>query len=440
MTTRPPLVLVPQFFGSTVFDRRTSRYTPFDQKATDLLQKARTMSIGQMVDEAPPTDREAMGKFAYVFYQRGFFTYDLRFNGDVLDVEPPEDHLTGPLAVHLEIAAACNLSCSHCFAGELPRREPPLSLSELDTLFATLARMGAFRLGLTGGEPLLRKDLFDILDLATHHGLHPCLTTNGLLLNETTAKKLGARPLVWLNVSLDGATAETNDRVRGEGTFERVLDKVAMLREHARFTLAFTVMKHNAHETRAFAEFAARVGAHTAVFRPLYPVGTAETNAELWPSFDDYERALDSIWALGDTADGRSSAIRALDAFSPRLRDETRAVVHDNWGCGAGNTVCSISVGGDVNPCSFLGPTFAAENIRRKSFDEIWHASEKFRMIRGLPGDGTGTATFGGGCRARSLVMAGDVNAPDPWLAEQEKAPTLRRNPLKVLRTQKVTR
>ncbi|HMY21617.1 MAG TPA: hypothetical protein PKA58_35085, partial [Polyangium sp.] len=78
MTTRPPLVLVPQFFGSTVFDRRTSRYTPFDQKATDLLQKARTMSIGQMVDEAPPTDREAMGKFAYVFYQRGFFTYDLR--------------------------------------------------------------------------------------------------------------------------------------------------------------------------------------------------------------------------------------------------------------------------------------------------------------------------------------------------------------------------
>lgn len=439
MTTRPPLVLVPQFFGSTVFDRRTSRYTPFDQKTTDLLQKSRTMSIGRIVDEAPPTDREAMGKFASVFYERGFFTYDLRFNGDVLDVKPPEDHLTGPLAVHLEIVASCNLSCSHCFAGELPRREPPLSLSELDTLFATLARMGAFRLGLTGGEPLLRKDLFDILDLATHHGLHPCLTTNGLLLNETVAKKLGARPLVWLNVSLDGATAETNDRVRGEGTFERVLDKVAMLREHARFTLAFTVMKHNAHETRAFAEFAARVGAHTAVFRPLYPVGTAETNAELWPSFDDYERALDSIWTLGETSEGRSSAIRAMDGFSPRLRDETRAVVHDNWGCGAGNTVCSISVGGDVNPCSFLGPHFTAENIRRKSFDEIWHASEKFRMIRGLPGDGTGTATFGGGCRARSLVMAGDVNAPDPWLAELEKAPALRRNPLKVLRTQKVT-
>lgn len=439
MTTRRPLVLVPQFFGSTVFDRRTSRYTPFDQKTTDLLRLAHTTSIGQIIDEAPEAHREAMGTFASVFYERGFFTYDLRFNGDLLDVEPPQDHLTGPLAVHLEVVAACNLSCTHCFAGELPRREPPLSLSELDTLFATMARMGAFRLGLTGGEPLLRKDLIDILDLATHHGLHPCLTTNALLLDEAMAKKLGARPLVWLNVSLDGATAETNDPVRGEGTFQRVLDKIAMLREHARFTLAFTVMKHNAHETRAFAEFAARIGAHTAVFRPLYPVGTAETNETLWPSFDDYERALDSIWTLGETSGDRPAAIRAIDAFSPRLRHETRAVVHDNSGCGAGNTVCSISVGGDVNPCSFLGPHFIAENVRRKSFEDIWHASEKFRLIRGLPGDGTGTATFGGGCRARSLVMAGDVNAPDPWLVEQEKAPTRRRNPLQVLRTQKRT-
>lgn len=436
MKTRRPLVLVPQYFGSTVFDRRTSRYVPFDHETTDVLRNAQTKSIGHIVDEAPPDKRTALDGFAATFYERGFFTHDLRFDGEVLDIEPPVDHLTGPLAVHLEIVAACNLSCTHCFAGELPRREPPLALEEMDTLFATLARMGSFRLGLTGGEPLLRKDIFDILDLATHHGLHPCLTTNALLLNETIAKKLGERPLVWLNVSLDGASAETNDAVRGAGTFQRVLDKVSLLREHARFSLAFTVMKHNAHETKAFAEFAARAGAHTAVFRPLYPVGTAETNENLWPSFDDYERALDSIWTLDDD-DARPAGIRAIDAFSPRLRQNTRAVVHDNWGCGAGNTVCSISVGGDVNPCSFLGAEFVADNVRRASFQSIWHESERFRKIRGLPGDGSGTATFGGGCRARSLVMAGDVNAPDPWLVQHEKVPARRRNPLTVLRAQK---
>jgi mycofactocin biosynthetic radical S-adenosylmethionine protein MftC len=436
VTSRPPLVLVPQFFGSTVFDRRSSRYTPFDREATEVLLRARRTSIGEIIDETPPPREEALGRFAAAFYDKGFFTHDLRFDGIALDLVPPADHLAGPLAVHLEVAAACNLTCSHCFAGELPRREPALTLAELDTLFAALARMGSFRLGLTGGEPLFRKDLFDILDLATAHGLHPCLTTNALLLTEETAKKLGERPLVWLNVSLDGATAATNDAVRGAGTFDRVIEKLALLRAHARFSLAFTVMRHNADEASAFAELAARAGAHTAVFRPLYPVGSAEARDELWPSFGDYERALDAIWTLGADDAGRPAEMRAIDPFSPRSRRDAQAVVHDNWGCGAGNTVCSISLGGDVNPCSFLGPGFVAENVRRAPFDRIWHESERFRNIRGLPGDGAGTATFGGGCRARSLVMAGDVNAPDPWLTEHHAAPA-RRNPLTVLRAQR---
>jgi len=436
VTARPPLVLVPQHFGSTVFDRRTSRYVPFDHETTDLLLRSRATPIGALVDAAPGDRRDALSAFASTFYERGFFTHDLLFDGVALDVDPPADHLTGPLAVHLEIVAACNLTCSHCFAGELPRREPPLTLAELDTLFASLARVGSFRLGLTGGEPLLRKDLFEILDLATAHGLHPCLTTNALLLTEETAKRLGERSLVWLNVSLDGATAATNDAVRGEGTFDRVMEKLALLRAHARFSIAFTVMRHNAGEAAALAELAAAQGAHTAVLRPLYPVGVAEASRDLWPSFDDYEAALDAIWTLGATADGRATSARAIDPFSPKSRDETRAVVHENWGCGAGNTVCSISVGGDVNPCSFLGPRFVGGNVRRAPFEQIWHESERFRTIRGLPGDGAGTASFGGGCRARSLVMAGDENAPDPWLARHEASPQ-RRNPLTVLRAER---
>jgi mycofactocin biosynthetic radical S-adenosylmethionine protein MftC len=434
--SRPPLVLVPQYFGSTVFDRRSSRYVPFDHEATAVLLQSRETPIGALVDAAPEERRAALAAFASVFHDKAFFTHDLYFDGVALDVQPPSDHLTGPLAVHLEVVAACNLTCSHCFAGELPRREPPLSLAELDSLFASLARSGSFRLGLTGGEPLLRKDLFEILDLATAHGLHPCLTTNALLLTEETAKKLGERSLVWLNVSLDGATSATNDAVRGEGTFERVMEKIAILRYHARFSIAFTVMRHNAHEAAAIAELAAASGAHTAVLRPLYPVGMAESHRDLWPSFDEYEAALDAIWSLGATADGRATAARAIDPFSPKSRSEARAVVHDNWGCGAGNTVCSISVGGEVNPCSFLGPSFVGGNLRRASFEQIWHEGERFRMMRGLPGDGAGTASFGGGCRARSLVMAGDVNAPDPWLAQHEAAPQ-RRNPLTVLRAER---
>src|SRR5262249_43190829 len=159
-----------------------------------------------------------------------------------------------PLAVHLEVIASCNLKCTHCFADVLPRRETPLTLEELDKLFESMAKMGSFRLGLTGGEPLMRRDLFEIIDLATSHGLHPCITTNALLLTEAIAQEFGKRDLVWLNVSLEGATADSNDLIRGQGVFERVTEKLQVLRKYARFTLAFTVTHHNYAEVEACAE------------------------------------------------------------------------------------------------------------------------------------------------------------------------------------------
>lgn len=422
---RAPLVLVPQYFGSTVFDRRTSRYLPFDRESTELLLRTRAEPFGALIDAAPDAARRAsLERFFASFYARGFFRPDLTFAGHALEIAPPAEHLVGPLALHLEVVAACNLTCTHCFAGELPRREPPLTLAELDALFATLARVGTFRLGLTGGEPLLRRDLFEVIDLAVAHGLHPCVTTNGLLVTEAIAREFGKRDLVWLNVSLEGATAATNDAVRGAGTYARVREKLAALGRHARFTLAFTVMRSNLHEVRACAALAAEVGAHAAVFRPLYPVGVAREHLELMPTFAEYAAAVDELAALGveqvAAGAGEGFDLRGLDPFGPATRAEAQSVVHQNHGCGAGNIVCSVSLAGDVNPCSFLGSGFVADNVRRRPFEEIWHASQVFRSIRGLPGDGAGTATFGGGCRARALVLGGSANAPDPWLAAHE--------------------
>ena len=248
----PPLVLIPQFFGSIVFDRRTSRYVPFDTDTTEILRRTGVEPIdGVLARIIDPDRRGRAERFFEDFYRRGFFTIDTRFAGTVLDLEIPPDHLAGPLALHLEVVAACNLTCSHCFAGALPRRERPLALDELDRLFAEMARLGTFRLGLTGGEPLLRKDIFEIIDRAVSHGLCPCVTTNGLLITEDIARQFGKRELVWLNVSLDGATAATNDGVRGAGTFDRVIDRLTVLGKHARFTLAFTVMRSNLAEIRA---------------------------------------------------------------------------------------------------------------------------------------------------------------------------------------------
>lgn len=417
-TIDAPFVLVPQYFGSSVFDRSKSRYYPFDEETTRLLQRAQYEPFEAILAEIddPAKHQEALN-FFFHFYDMGFFTGDHYFAGKRLNVEPAADHLTSPLAVHLEVIAACNLTCKHCFAGELPRREKQLTLREIEYVFEDMAKMGSYRLGLTGGEPLMRKDIFDIIDMATDYGLHPCLTTNALLINEDIAREFGKRKLVWLNVSLEGASAATNDLVRGTGTFNQVLDKLKLLEQYTRFTLAFTIMSTNADEVAACAKLAHDVGASTAVFRPLYPVGTAQDFLnDLMPTFEQYNNALNLLAEL-EVEPGQMD-LNSIDPFSPYSRHDTQAVTYGNHGCGAGNLVCSISVSGDVNPCSFLGSGFVADNVRHRPLSEIWHKSSKFNEIRSYP---SGTdETFNGGCRARSLVFNGSANAPDPWLDERD--------------------
>ena len=433
--TRPPLVLIPTYFGCLLFDRRCSRYFPFDQETTQLLRRLVETSLDEVILWAVSRQGHEPGAVIGLveeFYRRGCFRPDGRLAATVLPLDPPADRLPGPLALHLEVVSACNLTCSHCFAGHLPRRETPLTLVELDRLFGEMSNLGTFRLGLTGGEPLLRGDLFELLDAALGHGLHPCLTTNGLLITDEIARSFGARDLVWLNISLEGATRETNDRVRGEGTFDRVLERIKILRRHSRFTLAFTIMRSNLHEIEDCARLAHDLGAETAVFRPLYPVGTAQSHPELMPTFAEYTDALNRLSRLEVASD-----LHAIDPFSPQSRSESRATTLQHHGCGAGNLVCSVSVSGDVNPCSFLGTRFNAANLRHHSLEEIWSNSEGFKSIRALPGPDPShpNQRFSGGCRARSLAFNGSINAPDPWVEAQSSGDCVQsgRHPLVVL-------
>ena len=309
---RPPLSMVPTFFGCLLFDHRTSRYLPFDHECAALLDALLHHSIDALIArERDGARREQLAGFYRHFFARGFFSCDGRLAAERLRLSPPADHLAAPLALHLEIVAACNLSCTHCFAGALPRRGARLRLAEIDALFGELAAAGCFRVGLTGGEPLLRHDLFEIIDAATARGLHPCLTTNALLLDEHTARELGRRPLCWLNVSLEGPDAAHNDAVRGAGSFARVRDKLRLLARHARFTLAFTITRQNAAVVTRCAELAREVGAHSAVFRPLYPVGIAREHLDtLMPTYGDYAGAPAHFEApTASTADMRYVAL-----------------------------------------------------------------------------------------------------------------------------------
>ena len=413
-SARPPLVLIPQPFGSLVFERRNCRYLPFDAESTALLLSLAEVGIDALVaNTMDASRRELVTQFYEELYALGFFTLDGRFAGEILDVTPPADYLTGPLAVHLEISDTCNLKCLHCFAGEFTRQGSALSMAELDRLFGQMARMGSYRLGLTGGEPLLREDLFEIIDLSLAHGLSPCVTTNGLLLDEPTAREFARRDVLWLNVSLEGGSAATNDLVRGNGSFAQVMNNLKVLARYARFSLAFTVMRTNLHEVGRCAELALEVGAESAVFRPLYPVGTARQHLELMPTFEEYNSALEALdsskWQDFEQDCG-------IGPFSPATRQPANSMIYWNHGCGAGNLVCSIPHSGEVNPCSFLGSSFAVGNIRDHSLSDLWRDTSLERFRKPVAG-GSHPFVFNQGCRARSLWLNGSVDAPDLWIA-----------------------
>lgn len=394
-----PFTLVEEWFGSRVYDHAAGRTLAFDPALTALLVGALDRSVGEQIDAiADGPTRERYARAAEALYADGLFTYDLRFAGRVLRPPRTQGFLTGPLSVHLEVTAHCDLACAHCFAGELPRAERPLGLADLDRLFAELASLGSFRLNLSGGEPTLRRDFFELVDLALGHGLSPAVTTNAMRVTPAMAKAFGGRKLLWLNVSFDGATRATHEAIRGPETFDTLCENTRRLAAETPVTLAFTVMRHNAHELEAAAALARELGAAGAVFRPMYPVGKALSNRHLLPSVDDYDRATQALGALSGCA----------TRYGPRQRAQASELDPDTLGCGAGSTQASITVGGRVNPCGYLGAAFEAGTVRDTPFGQIWREGESFQQLRALH------RTLGG-CRARALDHTGRVDGDDPW-------------------------
>lgn len=406
------LKLCPQYFGSLIFDPYSVRYFPFDQESTDLIIQLKDQSIFEKIEQSYGTPEcEMLKRFFTHLDQFGLFSADGTIDANVLPIEPRDGYYSAPLVVHVEVIGACNITCTHCFAGELPRNENPLRVPEYDALFQELAAMGCFRVSLTGGEPLMHRRILEIVDSAISHGIFPAITTNGLLFDKELAVELGKRDSLRLTVSLDGATAESNDAVRGEGVFEKVCENLKILREHCRFSIGFSVTQENAKQAKDCVQLAKQLGASAAVFRPTYPVGNAILNPEIIPSFEQYVETLSQL------------------SESSTLEEDVSEL---NLSCGAGNLLASISVQGNVSPCGFLGPSFAGGNIREKSFSAIWDVSKTFRDIRDASLDQK-EGGYQGGCRARSQNATGDVHSADPWHSAHLKNPAESFFPLKNL-------
>lgn len=416
-------LIIPAHFGCLLYSRLKNEYIPYDQITTSILKHSVDDSIFSLPhDLDAQVTNEQKKTFHLLGKKLGFLNKKGRFKGKCINAKPPEAHLLGPLTIHLSITNSCDLKCTHCFASEemLQGEENPLTLKEMDALFKEASSMGCMRTALTGGEPLNRPEVFEIIDSAAGHGIDTCLTTNGIRLNKETVKQISKRPFAWVNVSLEGATAETNDAVRGKGSFNQVTHNIKKhLKWRVPFSLSITLNRINTHEIPMFQKLARELGAESIMLRGCYPIGAAAHDDNLCMSLTEYEDAISALRNSSHNIQVVPSSCEATDI-------KELAIIFDNFGCAAGNTVATVLTDGNVSPCSLITGGMELENIRDKSFKEIWDSGKAFKKIRSIEAPELckgcdSLVTCSGGCRARAWSAHNSLSEPDSWCKMLEK-------------------
>jgi AdoMet-dependent heme synthase len=326
-----------------------------------------------------------------------------------------------PRLIAFEVTRQCWYSCLHCRANAGETSEDKLSTSQCKKILKSIAKYSKCILILTGGEPMERGDIYELIRYARKIGLRPVLATCGYLIDEKSIIKLKKAGVTALAFSIDGAGAETHDKFRGaKGAFDSTINAVKIAREaHVRFQINTTISKINADEVIGIAELAKELGAYC--FNPfiLVPTGRGREIEDAVLDPIEYEVLLNELLLIK-----LKSEIKVRVTCGPQFarvcrQAETKGLMEDVPGCMGGRGFGFISYRGDVQTCGFLD--VPAGNLVDNNFDfkKIWEESEFLKEIRNVSDykGNCGTCEYAGlcgGCRARAYATSGDYLREDP--------------------------
>jgi mycofactocin radical SAM maturase len=322
--------------------------------------------------------------------------------------------LDAPICLTWELTYACNLACVHCLSSSGRRDPRELSTEECKAVIDELQRMQVFYVNIGGGEPTVRADFWELVDYATAHQVGVKFSTNGVRLDRVAADRLAASDYVDVQISLDGATAEVNDAVRGTGSFEMAVAALTHLRDagfrDAKVSVVCT--RHNVGQLDAFKALADSFGATLRLTR-LRPSGRG---ADVWDDLHllpHQQRELYDWLVLNGEAVLTGDSFFHLSAFGGPLPGLNL--------CGAGRVVCLIDPIGDVYACPFaIHEEFLAGNVRDAGgFTRVWRESQLFAELRAPQSGGACSAcsfydSCQGGCMAAKFFTGLPLDGPDP--------------------------
>jgi radical SAM protein with 4Fe4S-binding SPASM domain len=347
-----------------------------------------------------------------------------------------------PLLVVWNFTYKCNLRCKHCYSdsGNLSKME--LSTKEALDVVDQIADFGVTSLAFSGGEPLMRKDFFEVAGHAVDSGLYVSLATNGTLLSQENVQQLKEIGINYVEVSLDGANPETHDRFRGRtGAFNQALQGLKNCVGKGLCTcLAVTATKNNLKEIPSVLELAENMGIKRFTLFNFVPTGRGREIMAVDPSPKEREEVLNFLRkklldnpkiAILTTAPQLARVALQSECWSPqgdmmvpfahmeaaKISKRAKALADFIGGCGAGRFYCAISPEGNIQPCVFL--PIIVGNLKTEKFEDIWLNSYVFKALRdraALKGrcGGCEYKFVCGGCRARAYSYFGDYLMSDP--------------------------
>ncbi len=321
--------------------------------------------------------------------------------------------LDSPICLTWELTYACNLECVHCLSSSGQRDPNELSTAEAKAVIDELHDMQVFYINVGGGEPLVRRDFFELLEYAISRNVGVKFSTNGYLLDEDKSARLASMDNVDIQLSLDGADAGTNDPIRGEGSYAAVRKAMVNL-NNAGFTgykISVVVTNRNVGQLDAFEQLANDNGAELRLTR-LRPSGRgADVYNEL--RLTQAQQVDLYNWLITRPHILTGDSFFHLSALGEPLPGLNL--------CGAGRVVCLIDPVGDIYACPFvIHDNFLAGNVRDEGgFDHVWKQSDLFTDLRQPENPGACAScnsydACGGGCMAAKFFTGIPLAGPDP--------------------------
>ena len=281
--------------------------------------------------------------------------------------------LAVPISVHVDVTYRCNERCEHCYLEHDDRGE--MTTGEIQNLFDQLAEEGVFFLTISGGEPLVRSDWFEIIEYARALEFNVKLKTNAILIGEYEAKRIKALGVEQIQISLYSHRAEVHDEItKVRGSLQRTLAGIRVLRaEGLKVSVANVLMKSNSGDGEAVRALASEFGAHYTLDPTITPMIDGRTDVLR------YRASAEDVAGVFRN----SALVGNVEEFCapPQPVDED---ILDGLPCSAGHTACYISPYGDLYPCVQF--PLLCGNVRRQPFREIWSKSPQLSEVRSIHG------------------------------------------------------